>query len=157
MFPGLKTNEDDCFTFPKIESKLIPSETESNQSNESLMIDSPEDYHPNNVDTETHEVIDKASKEIIGDISDKNILNFDRRGNPIKSYVTEAHNQDKLTYNQVMNSNKKQQWNEAINKEISNIENHAVWRAVERKGDEKPLSCVWVFRVKKDEENKPVE
>lgn len=45
-------------------------------------------------------------------------------------------------------------WLEAINKEIANLSEHQVFALVDTPSGVRPLDCTWVFKIKKDKNNK---
>ncbi|PLW49320.1 hypothetical protein PCASD_02649 [Puccinia coronata f. sp. avenae] len=103
----------------------------------------------------------KAPQDISSQISTDNILSVDRRGNSIIVYLTEitenvANNTPK-TYIQAINSPNSSFWKKAIEKEISNMYDHDVWAIVRKSGDQSRINCTWVFKVKKDQLNIPIE
>lgn len=99
-----------------------------------------------------------SSRLISSRIDTDNILNYDRRGNPIQSYLAEdLEVAEKLTYSKALNSADSSLWRESIKKELDNLELHNVWDVVDRSETDKPLHCTWVFRIKRDAMNNPLE
>jgi len=58
---------------------------------------------------------------------------------------------------QAINSAESEQWKEAIEIELNNMNDHEVWEVVEKKEDNKLLNCTWVFKIKKNSENEAME
>lgn len=60
-------------------------------------------------------------------------------------------------YLKALNSPPSLFWKKAIEKEITNMYDHDVWIIVGKKEDQKRINCTWVFKVKKDQLNIPIE
>ncbi|PLW34182.1 hypothetical protein PCASD_13301 [Puccinia coronata f. sp. avenae] len=105
-----------------------------------------------------HLNIPKAPNDISSQISTDNILSVNRRGNSIIVYLTENVKSNTLkTYLQAINSPNSTFWKKAIQKEVSNMYNHDVWAIVKKSGEQNRINCTWVFKVKKDQLNVPIE
>jgi hypothetical protein len=56
------------------------------------------------------------------------------------------------TYSEVINSELKNEWIEAINRELSSIYSHDTWETASSVGEEvTPLTSKWIFKIKRDE------
>lgn len=153
-FPGLKsTPEDEALDIFNL-----------NSSNLNPIPESAAPEKPN--ETPTASTIDKVvspnqsspPKEINSNISTDNILSVDRRGNSIMVYLTEVNDKDEpATYLEAINSPSSSFWKKAIEKEIDNMESHDVWVVVRKAEGQKMINCTWVFKIKKDQLNIPIE
>jgi hypothetical protein len=102
------------------------------------------------------------SQEIIGDIDPANILLHNQRG---EHYLVEvdsvakvdSYNNSSLTYNQVLKTEDKEKWINAIDKEVDNMKSYKVWDVINRTTLDKPLSCTWVFKIKPEASNQKEE
>ena len=100
----------------------------------------------------------KAPNDISSQISTDNILSVDRRGNSIIVYLTKNVECDTpKTYLQAFNSPNSSFWKKAIQKEVSNMYDHNLWAIVKKSGEQSRINCTWVFKVKKDQLNVPIE
>jgi hypothetical protein len=52
------------------------------------------------------------------------------------------------TFQDVLNSEQKEQWLEAIRKEMEQLQRLKTWRRCKRKPRKKPITCRWVFKIK---------
>jgi hypothetical protein len=157
-FPGLKehTDEDttDVFDFPSQTAPTSPEDPATNQfllsNNTPISAESP------NPDVSI--LATKAPKDISSEISTDNILNVDQRGNQVLVYLTENVKCDTpISYIQAINSENSTFWKKAIEKEITNMYEHDVWVIVKKESNQKRINCTWVFKVKKDQLNIPIE
>ncbi|KAI7951918.1 hypothetical protein MJO28_007602 [Puccinia striiformis f. sp. tritici] len=99
-----------------------------------------------------------APKDISSAISTDNILSVDRRGNSILVYLAENETDNTpLSYIQALNSANSSFWKKAVEKEITNMESHDVWIIVKKEDGLKCINCTWVFKIKKDQLNVPIE
>jgi hypothetical protein len=154
-FPGLKDQEDadisDVFNTPP-QSIAVPMNSIQNLESEDAEIPSASDSPAPSPSTA------KAPKDISSEISTDNILNVDRRGNQVLVYLSENVECDTPTsYIQAINSEHSSFWKKAIEKEINNMYEHDVWVIVQKKSEQKRINCTWVFKVKKDQLNIPIE
>jgi hypothetical protein len=62
-----------------------------------------------------------------------------------------------MTYHQVMNSLKKDNWTAALKKETNNMADYHVWDVIEKSDTDKPLNCTWVFKIKPESSNQALE
>jgi hypothetical protein len=99
----------------------------------------------------------RGANEIIGDISSENVLSHCRRGEPESFATTASNNDDTITYHQVMNLLKKDDWSAALKKETNNMADYHVWDVIERSNTDKPLNCTWVFKIKPKSSNQSLE
>ncbi|KAI7942739.1 hypothetical protein MJO28_012766 [Puccinia striiformis f. sp. tritici] len=168
IFPGLKDHD------PNPEEDVFETE----ETNDNVEVDAP----VNSVELETHRPPTpvtsqpddvestlnepgqnqgrKAPRDINSAISTDNILSVDRRGNTILAYLTESkipEEDNPKSYIQALNSPNSSFWKKAIDKEITNMQDHDVWIIVEKREDQKRINCTWVFRVKRDQLNIPIE
>jgi hypothetical protein len=96
-------------------------------------------------------------KEIIGDISSKNIMTHSQRGVPAESFNSTLLEDDTLTYSQVMALSDKDNCMTAVVKEKDNMADYEVWDFIERTPVEKPINCTWVFKIKPESSNQAQE
>ena len=61
---------------------------------------------------------------------------------------------DPITYDEAMKSQDSQKWQQAMETEISNLQNQATWTLVEPPKDRKVLKGKWVYKTKFDSEGK---
>ncbi|MBW0559783.1 hypothetical protein O181_099498 [Austropuccinia psidii MF-1] len=61
------------------------------------------------------------------------------------------------TYKQALQSDRKQQWMNAINNELENMNKLKVWDIIEIREDYKLIPTTWVFNIKKNHLNKVTE
>jgi hypothetical protein len=87
----------------------------------------------------------RGANEIIRDISSENVLSYCCRGEPESFATTASDNDDTMTYQQVMNLLKKDDWLAALKKETNNMADYHVWDVIERSNTDKPLNCTCVF------------
>ncbi|MBW0529576.1 hypothetical protein O181_069291 [Austropuccinia psidii MF-1] len=82
---------------------------------------------------------------ITGDISEENILPYQRRAHQtVESKTIPNH------YQQAIKSKDSKKWEEAILKELDNMKNLKVWTMRDRMPEEHPITCTWVFKIKED-------
>lgn len=105
------------------------------------------------------------SRLISSQISSENILNYNRRGVPLVNTtysIPEVFNISgsltaPTTFSQATNSADSTKWKEAIEKELNNLKLYNVWTEVDKPESVKPLRLTWVFRIKTNSENEPME
>ncbi|MBW0516534.1 hypothetical protein O181_056249 [Austropuccinia psidii MF-1] len=90
---------------------------------------------------------------ISSQINDINILPYKRRTNALLTTVNEAPN----TYSKAIKSKDNSLWPEAINNELTNMETLRVWDVVELQDDYKIVGTTWVFKIKRNKLNEPIE
>ncbi|MBW0545952.1 hypothetical protein O181_085667, partial [Austropuccinia psidii MF-1] len=90
---------------------------------------------------------------ITADLNNLNILPYKRR--PIALLTTS--NDTPQTYCCALKSEDRLLWQEAINKELKSMHLLNVWDVVELHKDYKLVGTTWVFKIKRDELNKPIE
>ena len=61
---------------------------------------------------------------------------------------------DPIIYDEAMKSQDSQKWQQAMETEISNLQNQATWTLVEPPKDRKVLKGKWVYKTKFDSEGK---
>ncbi|MBW0495008.1 hypothetical protein O181_034723 [Austropuccinia psidii MF-1] len=88
---------------------------------------------------------------INSEIRGENILPYSRRP---AALLTES---DPLTYNQALNSDNRENWTKAINREIQSMIDLDVWEEVPIKKDFKLVGTTWVFKTKKDKNNQIIQ
>ena len=151
-FPGLaKENDDlDVNPFENVLSRssliLPPSETQATQDETQI----------EDIISETDSPVPNQN-EISSTISTRNILNHDRRGNPISLNLVESYFSEPKYYHQAIHSSESEKWNLAIKKELANMEDHQVWEVREQQPEDKLLNCTWVSKIKKDSDNEAME
>jgi hypothetical protein len=170
IFPSLSNEsiDDSSFYFNPFETMDDDDSKEprnfDSYPNQEIYIGSDAD----NGNPHAREDVARPAHEIIGDVSPENILTHRRRGEPEsfaaiassdkpESFVTTAANDDTLTYNQVKNSLKKEDWTVALKKEKYNMADYHVWDVIERSDADKPLNCTWVFKIKPESSNQAQE
>jgi len=57
--------------------------------------------------------------------------------------------------NEVLNSPDKKKWMEAIKSELESIKENKVWSVVKRPNDKSTIQTRWIFKIKRNAENKP--
>jgi dihydroxyacetone kinase-like predicted kinase len=79
-------------------------------------------------------VVTRPANNIIEDILSKNIISHRQRGEQPEpeSFATSASNNEAMTYQQVMDSLKKDNWTLALKKEINNMADYHVWDVIKK-------------------------
>lgn len=162
-FPGLKGSDVDqepADQLFNLEKEPIPQliDQPANTSISSSQANNPEI-------AEVEESTNLNSPKSNFEISTDNILFYDRRGNPTTylidrpiCYLTKEINTSvPKSYTQAIKSADSDKWIKAIEKELDNMKSHNVWTICEMKNNTKLLNCTWVFKIKLDDENKPIE
>ncbi|MBW0523999.1 hypothetical protein O181_063714 [Austropuccinia psidii MF-1] len=99
-------------------------------------------------------VIGPCHPTLITSIIDQlNVLPYSRRGNGLFSASIEIPS----TYKNALKSKDKDLWKQAINKELSNMNQLKVWDFVDLKEDYKLVGTTWIFRIKTNNRNEAVE
>ncbi|POW21890.1 hypothetical protein PSHT_01837 [Puccinia striiformis] len=158
-FPGLSGHapeeDDELLDIPpensKKENPLLHSDVPSLQQQSLNTNTGPEESGQLNSNRGEPSQPPKAPRDISSIISTDNILSVDRRGNSILVYLAETNVEEEdnpKSYIQAINSSNSSFWKKAIDKEISNMEEHDVWVIVKKNGDQKRINCTWVFKVK---------
>ncbi|KAI7951517.1 hypothetical protein MJO28_007201 [Puccinia striiformis f. sp. tritici] len=168
IFPGLKehipSEEEDLLVMdePNDEEQIKLSQVESCKSSVTPEVHKDaagdqSEVQPTKASTPAPEKL--AKHNISSDISTDNILSVNCRGNSILVYLTEnvEDNTPKSYMIQAINSADSSFWKKAIDKEVSNMEDHDVWVIVKKDDGQKRINCTWVFKVKKDQLNIPIE
>ncbi|PLW15082.1 hypothetical protein PCASD_21521 [Puccinia coronata f. sp. avenae] len=157
VFPGLGGNHniqpsDDIFDVSNHQEPAPNTGQESSNSTKPTAVPVADETHDQSVPTRV------APKDISSSISTDNILSVDRRGNSIIVYLTENVEDDTpKSYIQAINSANSSFWKKAIEKEVSNMYEHEVWVIVKKQEDQHRINCTWVFKVKKNQLNVPIE
>ncbi|MBW0552307.1 hypothetical protein O181_092022 [Austropuccinia psidii MF-1] len=89
---------------------------------------------------------------IKGDVSEENILPYQRR-----AYQTVESNTIANNYQQAIKSKDSDKWEEAISKELDDMKKLKVWTIRDRKPEDHPITCTWVFKVKGDDQKQVIE
>ena len=64
--------------------------------------------------------------------------------------AAEVNDEDATTYKQIMKSEDKSKWQEAMDAEMKSIMQHETWELVELPKNKKAIGCRWLFKVKKN-------
>lgn len=64
--------------------------------------------------------------------------------------VAESSGEQASTYEEVMKSEYKDQWLEAMKSEMKSLEDHNTWKLLDMPQHKKAVGCKWVFRIKRD-------
>ncbi|MBW0587087.1 hypothetical protein O181_126802 [Austropuccinia psidii MF-1] len=86
-------------------------------------------------------------------IDQLNVLPYSRRGNALLTTASETPS----TYKSALKSKNKDQWLEAINKELPNMNHLKVWEIIDLKEDYKLIGTTWIFRLKTNHLNEITE
>ena len=62
----------------------------------------------------------------------------------------EGCDDDPLTFDQAINCNKAEFWQESMREEMDLMSRNSVWKLVEPNANIKPIGCKWVFKTKRD-------
>lgn len=62
----------------------------------------------------------------------------------------EGCDEDPLTIDHAVNSNKAEFWQQAMREEMESMSKNSVWKLVESSPDIKPIGCKWVYKTKKN-------
>ncbi|KAH9458192.1 hypothetical protein Pst134EB_033400 [Puccinia striiformis f. sp. tritici] len=164
VFPGLVgqpsiTDEDFCVMDDKFEDSIEPLPEPVTDAEPAPTSSEPcPVIIPETPQEPTLNSARLAPKDINSAISTDNILSVDRRGNAILVYLAENETDNTpLSYIQALNSANSSLWKKAVEKEITNMESHDVWIIVKKEDGLKCINCTWVFKVKKDQLNIPIE
>ncbi|MBW0554779.1 hypothetical protein O181_094494 [Austropuccinia psidii MF-1] len=88
---------------------------------------------------------------ITGDVSEEHILPYRRIAHQtIKKSVPNS-------YQQAINSKKCKEWEKEIYKELDSMEKLKVWTITEKKPKDHPITCTWVFKIKKDNQKQVIK
>ncbi|MBW0504601.1 hypothetical protein O181_044316 [Austropuccinia psidii MF-1] len=90
---------------------------------------------------------------VMSDLDSLNVLPYKRR--PI-ALLTAADNAPQ-TYQSALVAKDSSLWKEAINQELTNMNQLKVWDMVERHEDYKVVGTTWVFKIKRNDKNEPIE
>ncbi|PLW27599.1 hypothetical protein PCASD_21002 [Puccinia coronata f. sp. avenae] len=153
VFPGLKDTNQNSST-SDVFDEIAPNLSNLSDPSSDAPSKTPCETAPLNAEPTR---VSRGPKEISSDISPDNILLVDRRGNAVVVYLTEQANNTPKSYVQAINSPASSFWKKAIEKEISNMYDHDVWIIVQKPGNQKAINCTWVFKVKKNQLNVPIE
>ncbi|MBW0503000.1 hypothetical protein O181_042715 [Austropuccinia psidii MF-1] len=82
-----------------------------------------------------------------------NILPYNRRARVLLTTIEETPN----TYKQALQSDRKQQWMNAVNNKLENMNKLKVWDIIEIREDYKLIGMSWVFKIKKNHLNEITE
>ncbi|MBW0478903.1 hypothetical protein O181_018618 [Austropuccinia psidii MF-1] len=112
---------------------------------------------------ETHSQVNQPSRiKIIGprhltliliSIDQLNVLPFARRGNALITNTMTIPS----TYKNVLKSENKVFWQEAIDKELNNMNQHSMWEVIDLNKDYKLIGTTWIFRIKTNDWNEITE
>ncbi|MBW0481596.1 hypothetical protein O181_021311 [Austropuccinia psidii MF-1] len=92
-------------------------------------------------------------KEIIGKVGDPwNVIESQRRPKHSANAVSLLDKECPNNFHQAMKCELHQHWEDAIQKELENMEKHQVWSPATLTENTKPLSTTWVFKFKTNEE-----
>ncbi|MBW0495210.1 hypothetical protein O181_034925 [Austropuccinia psidii MF-1] len=91
---------------------------------------------------------------ISSEIRTNNILPFSRRAH--KTDVV-RNSTAPASFKNATEGNDKQEWTLAINKELDNMKRLGVWSIEDKKANDHPITTTWVFKVKRDHNNKIIE
>ncbi|MBW0540998.1 hypothetical protein O181_080713 [Austropuccinia psidii MF-1] len=89
---------------------------------------------------------------IRGDVSEENILPYQRRAHQTVESSLIPNN-----YQQAIKSKDSDKWEEAISRELDNMEKLKVWTIRDRTPEDHPITCTWVFKIKSDDEKRVIE
>ncbi|MBW0463239.1 hypothetical protein O181_002954 [Austropuccinia psidii MF-1] len=90
---------------------------------------------------------------INSEIDSTNILTFSRRP---KTYRTTSKDCPQ-TFNSALNSQLKDEWSRAVNKEFNSMNRLQVWDVIELKSDYRLVGTAWVFKTKRDPQGNVLE
>ncbi|MBW0472262.1 hypothetical protein O181_011977 [Austropuccinia psidii MF-1] len=92
---------------------------------------------------------------ISSDIDPANILSFRRR--PRTNLTQTRVEEVPSSYYEALLGLNKEKWAEAIQTKLSNMEKLKVWTPCSRTTEDKPITCTWAFKIKKDASGNPVK
>ncbi|MBW0537778.1 hypothetical protein O181_077493, partial [Austropuccinia psidii MF-1] len=92
---------------------------------------------------------------ISSDIDTANILSYRRR--PRTNLTQIKENETPRSYNEALSGPNKERWEVAIQTKLDNMEKLKVCTPRPKSGDDKPITCTWAFRIKKNSTGKPTE
>lgn len=72
-----------------------------------------------------------------------------------KDYVLLTFENEPHSYNEAINSDEKENWKKAMEKELSELNSNNTWNVVSKSANMKTVSCKWVFK-KKFDGDKPI-
>ena len=74
----------------------------------------------------------------------------------VESGVEGEFGDEPATFQEALESPDSAQWTAAMQEEIDNLTKNGTWELVKLPPDARAISCKWVFRIKRDAENRPV-
>ncbi|MBW0557849.1 hypothetical protein O181_097564, partial [Austropuccinia psidii MF-1] len=96
---------------------------------------------------------EQPPKEILGKVGDpRNVMESQRRPKHTANAVSLLDEECPKNFHQAMKSNLHQHWEDAIQKELDNMEKHQVWSPATLTENTKALSTTWVFKRKTNED-----
>ncbi|MBW0554511.1 hypothetical protein O181_094226 [Austropuccinia psidii MF-1] len=92
-------------------------------------------------------------KEVIGKVGDpRNVIESQRQPKHSSNAVSLLDEECPKNFHQAMISELHQHWEDAIQKELDNMEKHQVWSPATLTENTKPLSTTWVFKRKTEKD-----